>query len=116
MAGMRQTDRSIDSRNTDGVFALHAAQDSRPPHLLECSCASVGEAQLSQVGEHCLMDKGCGCELCRRGNFGPFVDDSSERFYERRDPLASLPTSDRDFGIACELPEDFRPLIEHTRG
>ena len=58
------------------------------------------------------MDKGSGCELCRSGNFGSFIDDSSERTDERRNPLASLPTGNCDFGIARELPEVFRPLVE----
>src|SRR5262249_30477748 len=113
---MRQTDRSIDSRDTDGVFALHAAKNGWPPHLLERQWASVGEAQLPKVGQQCLMHKGSGGELCRSGDFGSFIDDSSERTEERRSPLASLPIGDRDFGITRELPEFFRPFVEHTSG
>jgi hypothetical protein len=88
MADVSKTNRSINSRDTNRLFALQTSQDSRSPHVLKLQGAeSVVEGQDAKVGKYSLMGEGIGCEVRRRGNFGAFADNLSHSRESRHDAI-----------------------------
>src|SRR5262249_41630374 len=117
MAGMSKTNRSIDRGYADRVLAHHAIEDGRSPDFLYLQWAElIIEAQHSKIGQHCLMDEGGGCELCRSSNFGSFTDHLSEPLLESRDLVACLSSSNRDLGVTRELPKARDVPLERSCG
>src|SRR5262249_11233136 len=117
MAGMSKTNRSIDRGYADRVLAHHAGGDGRAPDLLYLQWAElIIEAHHPKIGQHCLMDEGGRCELCRSSNFGSFTDHLSEPLLESRDPFACLSRSSRDLGVTRELPEASDVPLERSCG
>jgi hypothetical protein len=108
MADVSKTDRSVNGRDTDRLFALHAEKDGRSPHGFQLQRAEPAiEAQHPKVGQRCLMGEGSGRELRCGGNFGSIADDLSKRREERRDAMPCLPRGDGGLGVTRELPVSF---------
>ena len=117
MAGMSKTKRSINSRDTNRLFALHTSQDGRSPHVFKLQSAeSVVEGQDAKVGWQSLMGEGDGCEVRRSGNFGAFADNLSRSRERRYDAIACLPDGDGGLGVIRELPKAYRLPVEGARG
>src|SRR5215471_9687598 len=113
---MSKTKRSIDSRDTNRLFALRASQDGRSPHAFKLQSAeSAVEVQDAKVSQHSLMGKGIGCEIRQSGNFGAFADNLSHSRERCHDAIACLPDGGGSLGVTREFPNAYRLPVECAR-